>query len=93
MNGDELVYVGQSKNIRQRLSGHNSNWNCQLYLGKEKLEEDSFDSLYYFECAYKPEMKAYEEMFIEDYGPKFNSNDWSVYYLKILSKIDLNHVK
>lgn len=93
MNGIELVYIGQSKNIRSRLSGHNSNWNCQLYLGNEKLGEDSFDGLYYFECDYKLERKTYEEMFIEDYAPKLNSDDWNLNILKIIAEFQRNHVK
>jgi excinuclease UvrABC nuclease subunit len=92
MNGIELVYIGQSKNIRDRLSVHNSNWNCQLTLGNEKLEEDSFDSLYYFECDYKPERKEYEKMFIEDHTPKLNFDDWNRYYLEIIAKMERNHV-
>lgn len=92
MNDIELVYIGQSKNIRRRVSEHSGNWNCQLILGNEKLEEDSFDGLYYFECDYKPERKEYEKMFIEDHAPKFNFDNWCQYYLKIIAEMQRNHV-
>ena len=47
MNGIELVYIGQSKTIRSRLSEHKSNWNNDIFLGDQPLFPDSFDSLYY----------------------------------------------
>ncbi len=49
MNDIELVYVGQSKNIRSRLGTHKSNWNNDIYLGDKPMFPDSFDSLYYLE--------------------------------------------
>lgn len=75
MNNIELVYVGESKNIRSRLSSHKSNWNNDIFVGGKPMFPDSFDSLYYLECKYTPERKAYEEMFIDDYGPKLNGYD------------------
>ena len=75
MNDIELVYIGQSKNIRYRLSEHKSHFNNDIFLGDKPLFPDSFDSLYFFECDYKPERKEYESMFIEDYYPKLNGYD------------------
>lgn len=82
MNDIELVYIGQSKNIRNRLGTHNSNWNNDIMLGDEPMFPDSFDSLYYLECDYKPERKAYEDMFKEDYSPKLNNYDVLRNYLE-----------
>lgn len=76
MNGVELVYVGQSKNIRSRVGAHHNMWNCTLFAGDEPLEEDTFDSIYYLEVDYKPERKSYEYMFRDDYWPKLNAYDW-----------------
>ena len=76
MNGIELVYIGQSKDIHFRILGHRQTFNCDTFLGKEPLYPDMFNSLYYFECNYKPERKEYEKMFIYNYFPKLNGNDW-----------------
>lgn len=76
MNGFELVYVGQSKNIRSRVGSHHNMWNCTLFSGDKPLEEDTFDSIYYLEVDYKPERKEYECMFRDDYWPKLNAYDW-----------------
>ena len=75
MNDVELVYIGQSKNIRSRLSEHKSNFNNDMFLGDAPMYPDSFDSLYFIECDYKPERKDYESMFIDDYQPKLNGYD------------------
>jgi hypothetical protein len=87
MNGDELVYIGQSNNIRRRLSSHNNNWNCTITVGGKKLYTDSFDGIYYFECDYKPERKTYEAMYIDDYYPKLNSNDWILYVDQVFADL------
>jgi excinuclease UvrABC nuclease subunit len=75
MNDDELVYIGQSNNIHNRILSHKQIFNCDTFLGKEPLYPDMFNSLYYFECDYKPERKEYESFFIEDYFPKLNGVD------------------
>jgi hypothetical protein len=87
MNENELVYIGQSNNIRRRMSLHNSNWNCNVTVGGKKLDVDSFDGIYYFECDYKPERKTYEAMYIDDYYPKFNSNDWVMYINQVFADL------
>ena len=76
MNDCELVYIGQSKNIRSRVGNHHNIFNCTLFAGDKPLEEDTFDSIYYLECDYKPERKSYEYMFRDDYWPKMNAYDW-----------------
>ena len=72
MNDNELVYIGQTVNLKSRMQSHKANLNCTLFLGDKKLEEDTFDSIYYSIVDYKPERKTYEEMFRDDYWPKLN---------------------
>lgn len=89
MNDCELVYVGQSNNIKNRLNVHHNMWNCTLFLGDEPIGEDTFDSVYYLKVDYKPERKAYEYMFRGDYWPKLNAYDWERdYYLPMKAKQD-----
>jgi len=87
MNDVELVYVGHSQNIKKRVRAHHGQWNCVTFVGGEKVDVDSFDSIYYFECQYKPERKEYEQMFIEDYAPKLNAEDWRAYAMKVFTDL------
>jgi len=87
MNDCELVYIGQSNNIKRRIGTHHNNWNCTLFLGDEPLEENTFDGIYFFECDYKPERKEYETMFKEDYSPKLNNFDWTKKELEFLKNL------
>ena len=86
MNDVELVYVGQSNCIRRRVQNHGTNWNCGLYLGDQPLEEDTFDSIYYLECEYKPERKVYEDMFKDDYSPKLNNFNWKQRLFELMAE-------
>ncbi len=76
MNDFELVYVGQSNNIKSRIGTHHNMFNCTLFVDGKPLEVDTFNSIYYLEVDYKPERKEYEYMFRDDYWPKLNAYNW-----------------
>lgn len=76
MNDDELVYIGQTNNLRYRIGQHMNNWNCSVLIGENKLFDDNFNGIFYLECDYKKLRIGYEDIFREDYWPKLNSNDW-----------------
>lgn len=76
MNDDELVYIGQTKDLHKRVLLHKLKYNCNLSVNNTPLFPDMFNSVYFLECDYEPERKEYEKMFIEDYFPKLNGNDW-----------------
>ena len=93
MNDIELVYIGQTNNLRNRMYQHNANWNCTSYLGNEPMHDDMFDSAYYLICEYKPERREYEDMFRSDYWPKLNGNDWVSGRERILEEYRLKRIK
>jgi len=78
MNDNELVYIGQSINIHNRVLSHKTNFNCTIFDGGKPIFPDMFNGLYFFECGYKPERKEYEKLFHDDYFPKLNGIDWSL---------------
>jgi len=83
MNGNELVYIGQTTNLKRRVFSHKRNWNCTLFLGDKKLGEDTFDSIYYLIVDYKKERMAYEDLFRYDYWPKLNGYNIEKEYLDL----------
>lgn len=73
MNDDELVYIGQTKDLKQRTNQHDHEWNCDLFFGEVPVYHNEFDSGYYLIVEYEKERLEYESMFRSDYWPKLNA--------------------
>jgi len=71
-NEDELVYVGNTKNLRTRLMYHNSYLNPNLYLGNKKITENLFNKAYYRIESNPIKRKEFEKKYYTAFEPKVN---------------------
>ena len=69
----ELVYIGQTKNLKKRLQVHDSQLNDRLYLGGKFIGELLFDSYFYIPLnSGTDERLILESFYIDKYQPKLN---------------------
>ena len=74
-NDNELVYIGQTKNLKQRIMWHKNYLNPNLYVGKRLILPDIFDSVYYLPVVNnRRERLDIEHKYLELYDPKCNWN-------------------
>jgi len=73
-NDDELVYIGQTKSLKQRMTYLNVFLNPNIYLGKKKISEDVFNKIYYRVEEDKAKRVELEKQYYEAYDPKLNFN-------------------
>lgn len=71
-HNDELVYVGQTKNLKQRIRNHNYILNSNNYIGNKKLDEDTFNCFFYVVIDNLAERRLLEKILYEAYEPKAN---------------------
>jgi len=71
-NDDELVYVGQTINLKNRIGVHSMNFNSNTFVGNKKIGEDSFNKILYKEIEDKITRKKLEKMYYEMFEPKLN---------------------
>lgn len=69
---DELVYVGQTVNLKNRISVHDMNFNSNTYLGDKKIGVDSFNKVVFKEIDDLAIRKKLEKKFYEMFEPKLN---------------------
>ena len=62
VNNNEIVYIGQTINLAERISEHAREPNFQNFNG----------DIFYFKCGNKTEMQAYEYFLINKYQPIYN---------------------
>lgn len=72
MNDIELCYVGQTVNLKNRISQHNSLFNDNIYLGSKLVVPHSFDTIYYYVVEDKYKRRELELELIYEYLPKWN---------------------
>lgn len=74
-NDIELVYIGQTQNLKQRLQWNNSVINANWFIGNKPMDSFIFDSVYYLPVVNKKEERLrIEREYLEMYNPKCN---WS----------------
>ena len=71
-NDDELVYVGSTKNLKQRANYHDVFLNSNTYLGKEQIGEDTFNKILYHQESDIVVRKELEKKYYEAFEPKCN---------------------
>ena len=69
---DELVYVGNTINLRRRVGVHDYFLNSNMYLGDKKIGVDTFNKIYYRQESDKDMRKKLEKQYYEDFEPKLN---------------------
>ena len=62
---NEIIYIGQTTDIRTRVWDHN--------VQTDKIKNEEINKIYYHRCQHKTEMDAYEYFLIRKYHPKYNS--------------------
>ena len=62
---NEIIYIGQTTDIRTRVWDHN--------VQTDKIKNEEINKIYYYRCQHKTEMDAYEYFLIRKYHPKYNS--------------------
>lgn len=80
-NDNELVYIGETLNLKPRIQQQIAKFNCPIYLGDSPLWEHNFNCLYYKEASSDSlERKREEASFKEKYAPKLNgfNLNWNV---------------
>jgi len=85
---NELVYVGQTINLRKRIQTHNRYFNSNLFLGDKKLGEDSFNKILYYLEVDKTRKKTLEKMYYEMFEPKLNFSGLITEFTKHGSRAD-----
>ena len=73
-NDDELVYIGQTKNLRTRVMYHNSFLNPNIYVGSKKVSNDIFNKVFFKVEDDKSTRVKLEKEYYEAYDPKLNFN-------------------
>ena len=71
-NDIELVYIGQTKNLRTRVMHHNNFLNPNITVGDKKFGIDMFDSFYYLRVEDQKERRRIEKFYYDKYDPKCN---------------------
>jgi excinuclease UvrABC nuclease subunit len=69
---NELVYIGQTKDLFQRISHLEPMLNPNLYLGKKKISEDVFNKIFYRVEDDKEMRKRLEKKYYDTFQPKLN---------------------
>ena len=73
MCDNELVYIGETKNLKGRTITHKRFFNCDVTVNDKKVDNDLFNSLYYFLVDDKKDKRLeLERKFIDLYNPKCN---------------------
>lgn len=62
MNGDELVYIGKTTKLADRLTSHNG----------DTMNKKEFDSIFFLPIEKNWELDVLERCYIEMYKPKYN---------------------
>ena len=83
-NDIELVYVGQTKNLNQRIQNHNCVINPNFYVGDKKIGDDIFNCVYHLRVDDAVERRKVEKMYYDMYEPKLNWN----YYVGRVPLVD-----
>ena len=74
MNGQELIYIGQTKNLNTRISRHRFDKNDVFFVGGEPLDDLMFDSVYWYDTGNSTDLRLLvESLMIDEYYPKYNS--------------------
>lgn len=82
LNSDmEVIYVGQSKNIKNRTNEHKStsSWNKEIY------------KIVYAEVSDKMLMNLYEKYYISKHLPKYNTKDTKCEYSRFFTSLEELH--
>lgn len=75
MNDDELVYIGQTKNLRHRLNNHKCNLRYNIKVGDKEYGDDFFNSVFYLPVEDDKQKRIeLEDYYIANYQPKLNSH-------------------
>jgi len=72
MNDNELKYIGQTNNLKNRISQHNETFNENIMLGGKLINPRNFNSVYYFVDWNKHSRIKLEREYINMYSPKWN---------------------
>jgi len=72
MNDNELLYVGQTKQLKKRIQQHQIAKNPQIFIGDKKLLDDEFNGLFFMEIEDDLERRIIELCYIFKYQPKMN---------------------
>lgn len=85
MNDIELVYIGQTKNLRSRMRSHNVNFRTNIEVGGKKTTQDLYDSVYYLSIVDDKKIREeLEQEFILAFEPKLN---WDAFDLRMFLPI------
>lgn len=69
----ELVYIGQTKNLYNRIRSHDATLNNHLYLGNKFIGDIVFDSYFFIPTGSSTDLRLYlESRYIKMYQPKLN---------------------
>jgi hypothetical protein len=68
----ELVYVGQTKDLKQRIGHLDPFLNPNVYLGDKKISEDIFNRIYFRIESDKEMRKRLEKKYYDTFQPKLN---------------------
>ena len=69
---DELVYIGNTKNIRTRSMYHNIFLNPNIYVGTKKVSKDVFNKIYYRLEDSLIRRRELEKAYYNAFKPKLN---------------------
>ena len=73
-NDIELIYIGQTRNLKKRIDNHKHMLNPGVYLGDNKIVQDAFDRVYYLRVDDRTERRVIEKKYQTMYEPKLNWN-------------------
>lgn len=80
----ELVYIGQTKNLKNRISDHNYKLNDDFWLGNQFIGSQIFDCIFYKILSNDVNIRFnLEAKYIQEYHPKLNYEKPEVYEVNL----------
>lgn len=75
IQNDKVTYIGQTKNLKNRIIQHESEQQIDIWLGDKKIysEEEVFDGVFYYPLPFGSDVRIMvESELIRRYYPKMN---------------------